>query len=192
VKFQDVRIHETAIVEPNAEIGGGTGVWHHAHVRSGAYIGADCVLGKNVYIDVGAVVGNRCKIQNNVSVFNGVHIGDDVFVGPSATFTNDLVPRAFNHQWKITDTYVGRGSSIGANATIVCGVTLGPYAMVAAGATVTRDVEAHQLVAGTPARHLGWVCRCGAVVSRDIEAPLSAPCDRCGAANGLEEAASET
>ena len=177
-----VRIHPTAIVEDGAVIGPGTSVWHHAHVRSGATLGADCVLGKNVYVDIHAVVGDRCKLQNNVCVYDGVTIGDDVFVGPSATFTNDLVPRAFNVDWTITRTAVGSGSSIGANATIVCGTSLGDYCMVAAGATVTRDVADHQLVAGTPARHLGWVCRCGQVVSREVERPADPVCPVCAAA----------
>ena len=174
-----VRVHPTAIVEEGADVGGGTSVWHHAHVRVGAHIGNDCVLGKNVYVDTLAVVGNRCKLQNNVSVYHGVHIGDDVFVGPSATFTNDLVPRAFNADWKVTETHVSNGASIGANATIVCGTTLGEYSMIAAGATVTHDVSDHQLVAGTPARHLGWVCKCGKVVSRDAMAPVQLTCADC-------------
>lgn len=171
--------HETAIVEEGADIGDGTRVWHHCHVRSGSVIGRDCVIGKNVYIDTQAVVGDRCKIQNNVSVYHGVTLGDDVFVGPAATFTNDLVPRAFNADWVITPTVVGNGVSIGANSTIVCGNRLGDFAMVAAGATVTRDVAPHQLVAGTPARHLGWVCRCGVVVSREVEAPAELRCESC-------------
>jgi UDP-2-acetamido-3-amino-2,3-dideoxy-glucuronate N-acetyltransferase len=175
----DVRVHPTAIVDDGADVGGGTSVWHHAHVREGAHVGHDCVLGKNVYVDTHAVVGDRCKLQNNVSVYHGVHIGDDVFVGPSATFTNDLVPRAFNADWKVVETHVHDGASIGANATVVCGVTLGEYSMVAAGATVTHDVADHQLVAGTPARHLGWVCRCGKVVSRDAVAPSQLLCDDC-------------
>ncbi len=175
----DIRVHSTAIVEGGADIGDGTSVWHHAHVRDGASVGADCVIGKNVYVDTQAAVGDRCKLQNNVSVYHGVHIGDDVFVGPSATFTNDLVPRAFNADWKIVETHVHNGASIGANATIVCGTTLGEYSMIAAGATVTRDVAAHQLVAGTPARHLGWVCRCGKVISREAVAPSQMMCDDC-------------
>ncbi|HEY4610148.1 MAG TPA: acyltransferase, partial [Ilumatobacteraceae bacterium] len=122
-------VHPTAIVEVGAEVGNGTSVWHHAHVRSGAHVGRDCVLGKNVYIDTNAVVGDRCKVQNNVSVYNGVTIGNDVFVGPAATFTNDLVPRAFNTDWQIVATRVDDGASIGANATVVCGVTLGQYSM---------------------------------------------------------------
>lgn len=171
--------HETAIVEAGATVGAGTRVWHHCHVRSGSVVGADCVIGKNVYIDTEAVVGDRCKIQNNVSVYHGVSIGDDVFVGPAATFTNDLVPRAFNAEWVVTPTRVGNGAAIGANSTIVCGTTLGEFSMVAAGATVTRDVAAHQLVAGTPARHLGWVCRCGVVVSRLAAPPDSLVCPSC-------------
>jgi UDP-2-acetamido-3-amino-2,3-dideoxy-glucuronate N-acetyltransferase len=114
-----------------------------------------------------------------VSVFQGVTIGDDVFVGPAATFTNDLVPRAFNADWLITPTFVASGSSIGANATIVCGNTLGEYCMVAAGATVTVDVAPHQLVAGIPARHLGWVCVCGSVISRQEDPPLVLRCSTC-------------
>jgi UDP-3-O-[3-hydroxymyristoyl] glucosamine N-acyltransferase len=171
--------HSTAVIEEGAEIGDDTKVWHHSHVRNGAVVGESCVLGKNVFVDAGAVVGDRCKIQNNVSVYHGVSIESDVFVGPSATFTNDLVPRAFNADWSITDTVVRRGASIGANATIVCGNELGEYSMVAAGATVTRPVMAHQLVAGTPARHLGWVCRCGVVISRDAEPPSLFECNTC-------------
>jgi UDP-2-acetamido-3-amino-2,3-dideoxy-glucuronate N-acetyltransferase len=178
---ESVRVHETALVEDGATVGDGTGVWHHCHVRAGATIGAGCVLGKNVYVDVGVVIGDRCKLQNNVSVYHGVEIGDDVFVGPSATFTNDRVPRAFNADWVITPTLVESGASIGANATIVCGHRIGRFAMVAAGATVTRDVDDHELVAGTPARRLGWVCECGEVVSRASTAPADLRCAKCAA-----------
>jgi UDP-2-acetamido-3-amino-2,3-dideoxy-glucuronate N-acetyltransferase len=170
--------HETAVIEEAARIGAGTRVWHHAHVRSGAVIGADCVLGKNVFVDAGAVVGDRCKIQNNVSVYTGVTLGSDVFVGPSAVFTNDLRPRASAGTWSITPTAVHDGASIGANATIVCGTVLGAGCMVAAGSVVTRDVAPQQLVAGNPARHLGWVCACGEVVSRDGERPADLRCTR--------------
>lgn len=174
-----LQVHSTAIVENGAIIGENSSIWHHSHIRAGARIGSSCVLGKNVFVDSAAVVGDRVKIQNNVSMYNGVTIADDVFVGPSAVFTNDLVPRAFNADWTITNTTVQRGVSIGANATIVCGTTLGEYSMVAAGAVVTRDVQSHQLVAGNPARHLGWVCRCGTVVSRDQACPPSTICSRC-------------
>lgn len=173
------RVHDTAIVESGAEIGSGTCIWHHAHVRAGAFIGENCVVGKNVYVDANVRIGNGCKLQNNVSMYDGLTIGDDVFVGPSATFTNDLVPRAFNSHWTITPTTVERGASIGANATIVCGVTLGQYCMVAAGATVTRDVLPYELVAGTPARRLGWVCGCGAVLTRASAPPDRFVCAEC-------------
>ena len=178
---ESVRIHDTAIVEPGATIGAGTSIWHHAHIRALATIGAGCVFGKNTYVDDHAVVGDRCKIQNNVSVYDGVTLEDDVFAGPSATFTNDFVPRAFNTDWKVTPTLVRTGASIGANATIVCGNVVGRYAMVAAGSTVTHDVADHQLVAGTPARHLGWVCACGEVISREIEPPENLVCRACAA-----------
>ena len=168
--------HPTAVIEDGAEIGDGTKVWHHGHVRSGAKIGSACVLGKNVFVDSGAVIGDRCKIQNNVSVYVGLHIGDDVFIGPSATLTNDLVPRAFSETWTVGETWIDTGASIGANATIVCGNRLGEYSMVAAGATVTHDVKPHQLVAGTPARHLGWVCKCGALITRNAQAPADLRC----------------
>lgn len=173
------RVHETAIVEDGAEVGTGTAVWHHAHVRSGARVGSDCTLGKNVFVDAGAVIGDRSKLQNNVNVYVGVTLGADVFVGPSATFTNDLVPRAFATEWEVVPTQVLDGASIGAHATIVCGTTIGRYAMVGAGATVTHDVDDHQLVVGTPARPIGWVCRCGHVVSRDASRPDSLECTNC-------------
>jgi UDP-2-acetamido-3-amino-2,3-dideoxy-glucuronate N-acetyltransferase len=173
-------IHPTAIVEDGAQIGAGTRVWHHVHVRRGAVVGESCVLGKNVFVDEGVSVGDRVKIQNNVSVYHGVTLHDDVFVGPSAVFTNDLLPRAHSQEWTVTPTLVRQGASVGANATIVCGVELGEACMVGAGAVVTRSVRAHQLVVGNPARHLGWVCRCGAVVSRDEAPPASFQCEKCG------------
>lgn len=163
--------HSSAIVEPDATVGTGTKVWHHAHIRSGAVVGAGCTLGKNVFVDAGARVGDRCKIQNGVSVYRGVELADEVFVGPSVVFTNDLRPRAAATDWVVTPTLVRTGASIGGNATILCGVELGSYCMVGAGSVVTRSVRPHQLVAGNPARHHGWVCRCGAVVSRDASPP---------------------
>ncbi len=164
-------VHPTAVVEDGATLGSGTRVWHHCHVRSGAVVGSDTNLGKNVFVDSGAVIGDRVKVQNNVSVYSGITIDDEVFVGPSAVFTNDLVPRAVNADWSITPTRIGLGSSIGANATIVCGNDIGEYSMVGAGSVVTRPVRSHQLVLGNPARHAGWVDRSGKVVSRDAEPP---------------------
>lgn len=172
----------TAIVEPGSHIGDGTRIWHHCHVRSGATIGENASLGKNVYIDADVTIGSRVKIQNNVSVYRGVTIADDVFLGPSCVFTNDRYPRASGADFQVVPTDVQRGASIGANATIVCGVTLGEWSVIAAGAVVTQDVAAHQLVVGSPARPAGWVCKCGRVVSRDSALPASFDCDECQAA----------
>ena len=169
-----VFVHPSAEVEDGARIGPGTKVWHLAHVRSTARVGAGCVLGRNVYVDADVVVGDLVKIQNNVSIYQGVTLEDEVFVGPCAVFTNDLRPRAQNPDWQVTPTLVRRGASIGANATIVCGVEVGSYAMVAAGAVVTRDVAPYQLVAGNPARPKGWVDASGRVVSRDPNSPPTA------------------
>jgi UDP-2-acetamido-3-amino-2,3-dideoxy-glucuronate N-acetyltransferase len=168
---EPVFVHPTADVEDGAVVGPGTKVWHLAHIRSSATVGAGCVIGRNVYVDAHAVVGDRVKIQNNVSVYQGVTVEDEVFVGPCAVFTNDLRPRAQNPDWKIIPTLVRHGASIGANATIVCGIEIGPYAMIAAGSVVTKDVPANQLVAGNPARPLGWVDEQGNVVSRVVERP---------------------
>ncbi len=160
-------------------IGAGTKIWHLVHLRAGAVVGADCVLGKNVFVDAGAVVGDRVKIQNNVSVYAGVTLEDEVFVGPSAVFTNDMFPRAQNPSWQIVPTLVRRGASIGANATIVCGTTVGEFATVGAGSVVTRDVANHEIVVGNPARHLGWVCECGRVSSRAADPPDDFTCEEC-------------
>ena len=158
-------VHESAEVHPGASIGEGSKIWINVQVREGARIGVDCILSKDVYIDANVTIGNRCKEQNGVSVYQGVTIGDDVFVGPDAVFTNDLVPRAFNAEWKITPTRVERGASIGANATIVCGRTIGEYAMVAAGSVVTRDVPPYTLVRGNPARPVARIDRDGNKIS---------------------------
>lgn len=162
-------VHPTAAVDDGAQIGEGTRVWDHARVREGARVGVGCNLGQGVYIDQGVVVGARCKIQNYVSVYAGVTIGDDVFVGPHATFTNDLVPRAFG-SWEIVPTVVGDGASIGANATVVCGVELGPYCMIGAGAVVTRNVAPFALVVGNPARLIDYVDRDGSRLHREVGA----------------------
>lgn len=164
-------VHPSAEIDEGARIGAGTKVWHLAHIRSTAQVGADCVIGRNVYIDADVVVGDLVKIQNNVSVYHGVTIEDEVFVGPCAVFTNDLRPRAQNQDWKVTPTLVRRGASIGANATIVCGIEIGEYAMIAAGSVVTKDVAPYQLVMGNPARPRGWVDASGEIVSRDPDTP---------------------
>jgi dTDP-4-amino-4,6-dideoxygalactose transaminase/acetyltransferase-like isoleucine patch superfamily enzyme len=172
-------VHPTAIVELSAMVGCGTAIWHHTHVRNGAIIGSNCTLGKNVYVDEGVLIGDRTKIQNNVSVYHGVHLGDEVFIGPSVVFTNDLRPRAMSNDWQPVPTHVRHGASIGANATIVCGVEIGKSGMVGAGAVVTTSVLPHELVMGNPALHRGWVCACGAVVSRAEQQPDELRCERC-------------
>jgi UDP-2-acetamido-3-amino-2,3-dideoxy-glucuronate N-acetyltransferase len=154
-------IHASAVVSNEAIIGNGTKVWINVQIREQAEIGTNCIISKDVYIDHAVKIGHRCKIQNSVSVYNGVTMEDDVFVGPNVAFTNDKVPRAFNAEWKITPTLVKRGASIGANATILCGITIGQYAMIAAGSVVTKSVPDHSLVMGNPALVVGYVCQCG-------------------------------
>lgn len=154
-------VHPSSYIEKEVTIGNGTKIWHFCHVREGASIGANCILGKDVFVDKGVVIGNNVKIQNGVSVYHGVTVEDDVFLGPHMTFTNDLCPRARNTEWKIVDTYVKRGTSIGAHATIICGVTLGTNCMIGAGSVVTKDVPPHGLAFGNPARLRGFVCGCG-------------------------------
>jgi UDP-2-acetamido-3-amino-2,3-dideoxy-glucuronate N-acetyltransferase len=175
----DVFIHPTAIVEKGAAIGPGTRIWHLSHVRQGGRIGAGCSIGFSVYVEEGVVIGDRCKVQNHVSIYRGVVLQDEVFVGPSATFTNDLYPRANPPEWEVVPTLVRRGASIGASATVVCGVEIGAWAMVGAGAVVTADVPAHGLVLGAPARLRGWVCVCGRVLARVAE-PIPEACTHCG------------
>lgn len=158
-------IHETAIVEDAVSLGARTKVWHHSHVRTGARVGSDCVIGKSSFVDVDVVMGDRVKIQNHVSVFHGVELGDEVMVGPSACFTNDLKPRSADG-WVLTKTKVGDGVGIGANSTILCGVTIGDWAMIGAGTVVVSDVPPHALVVGNPSRIIGWVDQAGNTVHR--------------------------
>ncbi len=151
-------IHPSAIIDEGAQIGAGTRIWHFCHVMPTAIIGSNCILGQNVYVDNHAIIGNGVKIQNNVSVYHGVVLEDDVFVGPSAVFTNVINPRSFiERKTEFKNIVVKKGATIGANATIVCGLTIGEYALVGAGAVVTKDVQPYALVIGNPARQLGWV-----------------------------------
>lgn len=191
VERADVRVHPTAEVSPAAVIGPGTSIWNQAQVREGARIGDGCIIGKNVYVDAGVLIGDRVKVQNNVSLFHGVTIEDGVFIGPHVCFTNDRVPRAVNldgspktdADWEVSPTLVRRGAALGANSTILPGVTIGRWAMVGSGSVVTRDVDDHELVAGNPARRLGSACPCGQPLrDGDDGAPFAGACPRCGAA----------
>lgn len=165
-------IHPTAVVDDGAVIGGGTRVWHFSHVSPGAVIGSDCVLGQNVFVADGVIVGNGVRIQNNVSLYTGVVLEDFVFCGPSAVFTNIRSPRAtVSRRDEYSPTTVRRGATIGANATIVCGVDVGEYCLVGAGSVVTRDVDPHRLVVGVPAHPTGWVSHAGEVLGDDLICP---------------------
>ena len=165
-------IHPTAAIDPPVEIGAGTRIWHFCHLLAGARIGAGCILGQNVMVGPGVVIGNRCKIQNNVSVYPGVTLEDGVFCGPGMVFTNVLTPRAeVERKDEFVPTLVRRGASIGANATLLCGVTIGRYAMIGAGAVVIRDVADHALVVGNPARAIGWVGRAGERLGPELVCP---------------------
>jgi UDP-2-acetamido-3-amino-2,3-dideoxy-glucuronate N-acetyltransferase len=169
-------------VDEGAVIGAGTKIWHFSHVMPGAVIGERCNLGQNVVVMGGVKIGRNVKLQNNVSVYEGVELEDDVFCGPSMVFTNVLNPRAHvSRRHEYQRTLVKRGSTIGANATVVCGVTLGEYAFVGAGAVVTRDVLPYALVAGVPARRVGWACRCGERLPEDAhESDVPVRCAACG------------
>lgn len=183
---QDVQIHPTALVEPGAVIGAGTRIWHLAHVRGEARIGEGCILGRGVYVDSGVTIGSRVKVQNYVSLYHGLTVEDGVFIGPHACFTNDLYPRAVNpdrslktaEEWALVETRVCEGASIGANATILCGIVIGRWAMIGAGSVVIRNVPAHGLVVGNPARLIGYVCACG---TRQPSLEAAQSCPACAA-----------
>lgn len=163
-------IHKSSFVDDDVVVGNGTTVWHFCHIQTGARIGNGCSLGQNVNVGCNVRIGNGVRIQNNVSVYEGVEIEDDVFLGPSCVFTNVLTPRAgFPVHGKYERTVVKRGASIGANSTIVCGNTVGRYAMVGAGSVVTADVPDFALVVGVPARQMGWVCKCGKRMDERLE-----------------------
>jgi UDP-2-acetamido-3-amino-2,3-dideoxy-glucuronate N-acetyltransferase len=173
--MSDPFIHVTAEVSENAFVGKGTFIWHHSQVREGAHIGKDCIVGKGVYIDKEVIIGNNCKIQNYACVYKGVIIKDNVFIGPHVTFTNDRYPRSW--LWdstRLTTTTVKEGASIGANATVLCGITIGEYALVGAGAVVTTNVPAHALITGNPGTVKGYVCYCGHPLTE------SHTCSACG------------
>lgn len=178
----NVFVHPTAEVSESAKIGSGTRIWNQAQIREEVVIGENCVLGKDVYIDKGVKIGNRVKIENGVSIFQGVTIEDNVLIGANAAFTNDKYPRAFKEDWQIVPTIVRHGASIGANATIVCGITIGQYAMVGAGSVVSRDVFDYGLVYGNPARLHGFVCQCGhpAEELKKEEKYVTLACPLCG------------
>lgn len=177
-------VHPSSVVDDDVTLGAGTRVWHFGHLCGGARIGARCVLGQNVYVGPGVVIGDGVKIQNNVSVYAGVEIEDDVFLGPSCVFTNVLRPRAsIERKHELARTVVRRGATVGANATIVCGRDVGAYALIGAGAVVTREVAPHALVLGNPGRRHGWVCRCGQTLP---ERETTADCPDCGRAYRLD------
>lgn len=181
-------VHPTSVVDDGVKIGEGTKIWYFCHIQSEAVIGMNCTLGQNVNISNNVKVGNGCKIQNNVSLYEGVELEDDVFCGPSCVFTNDLTPRAKYAKGReaYKRTLIKQGASIGANATVVCGHTVGKWALIGAGAVVTSNVPAHALMLGVPAKRKGWVCECGELLQEELI------CVKCGRKykktdEGLEE-----
>jgi UDP-2-acetamido-3-amino-2,3-dideoxy-glucuronate N-acetyltransferase len=182
--------HPTSVIDDGVEIGEGTRIWHFSHLLTGAKVGRNCVIGQNVSIERGVIIGDGCKIQSNVSIYTGVTLEDGVFCGPSCVFTNVYNPRAFierKHEYK--PTLVKKGATIGANSTIVCGLTIGRYALIAAGALVRKDVPDYAVVAGVPARHIGWVCKCGTTLKAEKAAKEALSCAYCGNAYRLSKGA---
>lgn len=178
-------VHETAVVDGDVRVGKGTKIWHFSHILSRTTIGERVVIGQNVCVGPDVQVGSGCKIQNNVSLYKGVILEDDVFCGPSCVFTNVYNPRAFiERKEEFRPTLVKRGASIGANATIVCGVTIGEYAFIGAGSVVKQDVPPYAIIVGVPGRRIGWACKCGVSLPRDTKAALS--CPSCGSSYRAE------
>lgn len=177
--------HASTIIDDGATIGANTRIWHFSHICSQAVIGEKCSLGQNVFIGNDVIIGNNVKIQNNVSVYDAVYLEDDVFCGPSMVFTNVFNPRSHvirKHEYR--KTLVKRGATIGANATIVCGITIGEYAFIGAGTVVNKDIKPYAMVVGVPARQIGWVCECGVrlVATREV-----AGCESCGKSYQIED-----
>lgn len=186
--FKGAFVHESSYVDDNVVIGSGTKIWHFSHILSNCEIGEDCSLGQNVVVGPNVTVGNRVKIQNNVSVYEGVTLEDGVFCGPSCVFTNVNNPRSeIVRKDEYRRTVVRRGASIGANATIICGHDLGEYCFIAAGAVVTKEVPAFALMAGTPAKRIGWMSKAGGRLGEDLVCPIDGVAYRKTADDKLEE-----
>lgn len=180
--MSDYFVHESSYVDDGVKIGQGTKIWHFSHIQSGAVIGNNCSFGQNVNVANNVKIGNGVKVQNNVSIYEGVELEDYVFCGPSMVFTNDLTPRAKYPKGSVgyKKTVLKEGATVGANATIVCGHTIGKWAMIAAGAVVTKDVPNYALMAGVPAKQIGWVCECGEIMKE------SGTCPKCGRENKFD------
>lgn len=180
--MSDYFVHESSYVDDGVKIGQGTKIWHFSHIQSGAVIGNNCSFGQNVNVANNVKIGNGVKVQNNVSIYEGVELEDYVFCGPSMVFTNDLTPRAKYPKGSVgyKKTVLKEGATIGANATIVCGHTIGKWAMIAAGAVVTKDVPNYALMAGVPAKQIGWACECGEIMKE------SGTCPKCGRENKFD------
>ena len=188
MESNNVFVHESAYVDEDVMIGAGTKIWHFSHIQKGSRIGKNCSFGQNVNVGNNAIIGDNCRIQNNVSVYEGVELEDYVFCGPSMVFTNDLTPRSKYPKGSAgyKKTLLKEGATVGANATIVCGNEIGKWAMIAAGAVVTKDVKDHALMAGVPAKQIGWACECGEILKDGLK------CQACSREytvekNGLEE-----
>lgn len=191
-RFPGVEIHQSAYVDDPTQIGPGTRIWHFSHVLRNCEIGSNCTIGQGVMVGPDVVIGSNCKIQNNVSIYAGVTLEDGVFCGPSCVFTNVVNPRAeIARKDQFKPTLVRRGASIGANATLICGVTIGRYAFIAAGSVVTNDVADHALVTGVPARPVGWMSEAGARLGPDLKCPLDGTQYRLSGTAGLERMPSD-